>query len=598
MKKKFLGWILFLITICNGQYVGAQELLTNVYGRQYTFLNGKWNVIIDPYQQGRRTSIYKNRPLRNKADFKEYEFEGGLRLNVPSDWNSQLPELKYYEGTVWYARKFKVNKNQDENLFLYFGAVSYRCRVYLNGKEIGSHEGGFTPFQFNITDLIIEGENFLAVEVNNTRTVDAIPALSFDWWNYGGITRDVMLVHTPKVYISNYFIQLDKYKPDYIHAILQLSERKAGQKVRIEIPELKIASEVQTDGQGIAKTSFRAKNLERWSPQKPKLYQVTVSSATDHVKENIGFRNLSVKGTKIYLNDAPIFMKGISFHEEIAQRQGRAFSEQDAVALLSEAKELGANLVRLAHYPQNEYTVRLAEKMGFLLWQEIPIWQGIDFTDKDTRKKAQKMLSEMIKRDQNRCAVGYWGVANETQPSKERNEFLTSLLETGKQLDTTRLYVAAFDLVHFNSEKQRFVMEDSFTSQLDVVAINKYMGWYHPWPVEPKDAIWEVVTDKPLIISEFGGEALYGQSGDENVVSSWSEEYQARLYRDNIRMFDNIPNLRGVSPWILFDFRSPFRFHPTNQDGWNRKGLISDQGMRKKAWYLMRDYYMKKRNNR
>ena len=114
-------------------------------------------------------------------------------------------------------------------------------------------------------------------------------------------------------------------------------------------------------------------------------------------------------------------------------------------------------------------------------------------------------------------------------------------------------------------------MEDSFTSQLDVVAINKYMGWYHPWPVEPKDAIWEVVTDKPLIISEFGGEALYGQSGDENVVSSWSEEYQARLYRDNIRMFDNIPNLRGVSPWILFDFRSPFRFHPTNQDGWNRK---------------------------
>lgn len=145
--------------------------------------------------------------------------------------------------------------------------MSYRCRVYLNGKEIGSHEGGFTPFQFNITDLVKAGENFLAVEVNNTRTVDAIPALSFDWWNYGGITRDVMLVRTPKVYISNYFIQLDRYKPDYIHATLQLSEQKAGQKVRIEIPELKIASEVQTDGQGMAKISFCAKKLERWSPQ-------------------------------------------------------------------------------------------------------------------------------------------------------------------------------------------------------------------------------------------------------------------------------------------------------------------------------------------
>ena len=448
-----------------------------------------------------------------------------------------------------------------------------------------------------MTDLLKDRDNFLAIEVNNRRTKDAIPAMAFDWWNYGGITRDVLLVKTPRTFIEDYFIQLDKNAPDRIIARVRLSDKKAGEKVTVAIPELKINAELTTDAEGKAETVLNAKKLQRWSPEEPKLYGVTVSSSTDCVEEQIGFRNITVKGTDIYLNGKPTFTCCISFHEEIPQRMGRAFSEADAAMLLNEAKALGVNMIRLAHYPQNEYTVRLAEKMGFLLWQEIPIWQGIDFTDNDTRKKAQRMLSEMIKRDQNRCAVGYWGVANETQPSKERNEFLTSLLETGKQLDTTRLYVAAFDLVRFNSEKQRFVMEDSFTSQLDVVAINKYMGWYHPWPVEPKDAIWEVVTDKPLIISEFGGEALYGQSGDENVVSSWSEEYQARLYRDNIRMFDNIPNLRGVSPWILFDFRSPFRFHPTNQDGWNRKGLISDQGMRKKAWYLMRDYYMKKRNN-
>ena len=124
------------------------------------------------------------------------------------------------------------------------------------------------------------------------------------------------------------------------------------------------------------------------------------------------------------------------------------------------------------------------------------------------------------------------------------------------------------------------------------------MGWYHPWPLTPDKAVWDVARGKPLIISEFGGEALYGQHGPADVASSWSEEYQEALYRDNLRMFENIPNLRGVSPWILFDFRSPFRFHPANQEGWNRKGLVSDQGYRKKAWYLMRDYYMKKRNNR
>lgn len=590
-KKTIVCMLLFILFAGN---MVAQNLITNVYGRDIRSLNGKWNVIIDLYDQGRGMKVYRNQSPKGATDFYEYSFKGGLRLNVPGDWNSQMPELKYYEGTVWYARHFDAKRLVDKRQFLYFGAVSYRCRVYLNGTEIGSHEGGFTPFQIEVTDLLNEGDNFIVVEVNNRRTKDAIPAMSFDWWNYGGVTRDVLLVTTPQTYLEDYFIQLDKESPDQMIAKVHLSDKKPGEKITIAIPELKTSIDMQTDAEGKAEGKFNVKKLQRWSPENPKLYEVIISSAGDCVKEQIGFRNITVKGTDIYLNGKPTFMCSISFHEEIPQRMGRAFSEADAAMLLDEAKALGVNMIRLAHYPQNEYTVRLAEKMGFILWQEIPIWQGIDFTDNNTRKKAQRMLTEMIKRDQNRCAVGYWGIANETQPSKERNEFLTSLLETGKKLDTTRLYVAAFDLVRFNREKKCFVMEDSFTSQLDVVAVNKYMGWYHPWPIEPENAVWEVIPDKPLIISEFGGEALYGQSGDENVASSWSEEYQARLYRDNIRMFDNIPNLRGVSPWILFDFRSPFRFHPTNQDGWNRKGLISDQGMRKKAWYLMKDYYKTK----
>lgn len=584
-------WIWGLVCICNIQYGSAQELLVNVYGRQYTLLNGKWNAIIDPYQQGRKTAIYRNRALKDKADFKEYAFEGGLRLNVPSDWNSQIPELKYYEGTMWYARKFEINKKSDENLFLYFGAVNYRCRVYLNGTLIGSHEGGFTPFQFNVTNVVKEGGNFLAVEVDNTRTADAIPALSFDWWNYGGITRDVMLVHTPKNYIRDYFIQLDKYDSDRVHAEVQLSAQNAGQLVKIEIPELKIANKIFTDGTGLAKATFRVRNLERWSPQAPKLYQVIVSSEVDEVKENIGFRNLYVKNTQIYLNDSPVFMKSIGLHEEISQRQGRAYSEQDAIALLSEAKGLGVNMIRLAHYPQNEYIVRLAEQMGLMLWEEIPVWQGIDFKDSSTRLKAQRMYTEMLLRDRNRCALTFWGVANETAPSESRNAFLKSLVELCHKMDTTRLITAAFDLPKLNSETNAFEMEDDFIENLDVVSINKYMGWYHRWPMSPSEIRWNVALDKPLIFSEFGGEALYGQSGDSTVTSSWSEEYQEKLYKDNLEMFKYIPNLAGISPWILFDFRSPYRFHPTNQEGWNRKGLISDQGYRKKAWYVMKEYY-------
>lgn len=587
--KQLLITLLLLIFVHNG--LSAQDLITNVYGRDVQSLNGKWEAIIDLYDQGRKNKIYLNKKPEGKTDFYEYSFEHGLRLNVPSDWNSQMPELKYYEGTVWYARKFDANKEIDKRMFLYFGAVSYRCKVYLNGKEIGKHEGGFTPFQIEVTDLVKNTDNFLAVEVNNTRTVDAIPAMAFDWWNYGGITRDVFLVKTPKIFIKDYFIQLDKNKPNLIETRVQLSDRAANEVVEIEIPELNVRQKLTTDEMGFAKASINVKKLERWSPESPKLYKVIVSSGNDRVEEMIGFRNLAVKGTDIYLNDKPMFMKCISFHEEIPQRMGRAFSESDAGMLLSEAKALGCNMIRLAHYPQNEYIVRTAEKMGFLLWEEIPIWQGIDFENAETKQKAGNMIKEMVMRDKNRCALAFWGVANETQPSDARNEFLKYLISCVKDIDTTRLITAAFDLVRFNREKQIFEMNDPFIENLDVVAVNKYMGWYHQWPVTPNKAVWNVAPNHPLIISEFGGEALYGQSGDADVVSSWSEEYQERLYRDNLEMFKNIPNLRGTSPWILFDFRSPFRFHPTNQDGWNRKGLVSDQGYRKKAWYLMRDYY-------
>jgi len=572
----------------------AQQNMTNVYGRRLQSLNGKWDAIVDLYDQGRKNKIYLNKKPENKTDFYEYAFENGLRLNVPSDWNSQMPELKYYEGTIWYGRKFDVVKESKERLFLYFAAVSYRCRIYLNGKEIAQHEGGFTPFQVEITDAAKENDNFLAVEVNNTRRVDAIPAMAFDWWNYGGITRDVFLVSTPKVFIEDYFIQLDKTKADKINANVKLSEKFTNSSVTIEIPELRLKQTLRTDALGEVNTSFTSREIKHWSPAAPKLYQVKISTQDDQIEEEIGFRNISVKGEDIFLNGEAIFLKSISFHEEIPQRKGRAFSQADAVMLLSEAKALGCNMIRLAHYPQNEYIVRTAEKMGFLLWEEIPIWQGIDFENESTKQKAGKMIREMVARDKNRCALAFWGVANETQPSESRNAFIRHLIATCRAMDTTRLITAAFDLVRFDKEKEIFVMDDPFIKELDVVAVNKYLGWYHTWPVSPDRAVWDVAKGQPLIISEFGGEALYGKTGEKDVVSSWSEDYQATLYKNNLEMFKHIPNLRGTSPWVLFDFRSPFRFHPTNQDGWNRKGLVSDQGYRKKAWYLMKEYYENK----
>jgi len=574
----------------------ATTYIQNVYGRQRTSLNGKWSAIVDPYDAGYNMRVFLDRKSRPSGNFYEYDFDGATRLNVPGDWNSQRDELKYYEGTVWYARHFNFTPTGHQRHFLYFAGVSNRCKVYLNGQLIATHEGAFTPFQVEVGDKLVSGDNLLVVAVNNTRRVDAIPAMSFDWWNYGGITRDVMLVTLPDTYISDYFIRLDKHRSDLLLADVSLSRPVAGQRIVVTIPGAGVKMQLTTDANGVASGRLSVRKLQRWSPDKPTLYATTITAPNDTVTEQIGFRNINVEKTKVLLNDQPVFLRGVSFHEEIAQRMGRATSMADAVALVTEAKNLGCNMVRLAHYQQNEYIVREAERQGLMVWQEVPVWQSIDFTNDSTLRKAQQMLRETILRDRNRCADCFWGIANETKNTPARNRFLAQLLKTGKEMDTTRLFVAAFDLAYFDKQQDEFVMHDDFYPNLDLVGINKYMGWYAKWPKDPSQIRWNVAPGMPLLISEFGGEALYGQHGDDTNPDSWSEDYQAKLYRDNLRMFENIPNLCGISPWVLFDFRSPTRLHSTNQEGWNRKGLISDQGQRKEAWYIMHDYYMKKKS--
>lgn len=592
----FKGLLCLLLLSAAAVSHAATTYIQNVYGRHSTSLNGKWSAIVDPYDAGYNMRVFLDRKSRPSGNFYEYDFDGATRLNVPGDWNSQRDELKYYEGTVWYARHFNFTPTGHQRHFLYFAGVSNRCKVYLNGQLIATHEGAFTPFQVEVSDKLVSGDNLLVVAVNNTRRVDAIPAMSFDWWNYGGITRDVMLVTLPDTYISDYFIRLDKHRSDLLLADVSLSRPVAGQRIVVTIPGAGVKMQLTTDANGVASGRLSVRKLQRWSPDKPTLYATTITAPNDTVTEQIGFRNINVEKTKVLLNGQPVFLRGVSFHEEIAQRMGRATSITDAVALVTEAKALGCNMVRLAHYQQNEYIVREAERQGLMVWQEVPVWQSIDFTNDSTLHKAQQMLRETILRDRNRCADCFWGIANETKNTPARNRFLAQLLKTGKEMDTTRLFVAAFDLANFDKQQDEFVMHDDFYPNLDLVGINKYMGWYAKWPKDPSQIRWNVAPGKPLLISEFGGEALYGQHGDDTNPDSWSEDYQAKLYRDNLRMFENIPNLCGISPWVLFDFRSPTRLHSTNQEGWNRKGLISDQGQRKEAWYIMHDYYMKKKS--
>ena len=584
--------IIFIITLsfCY-RLVSAQNCMENIEGRTHISLNGKWDVIIDPFDIGKGDwkAIWKDRKPTGTTDFFEYSFDHAPQLNVPGDFNSQQPELNYYESSVWYKTTFTYKRKNGNRLFIHFGAVNYQADIYINSKKVGSHEGGFTPFQFEITDFVNENQNTVIVRANNQRIKNGVPGLGFDWFNYGGITRDVNLVETSSSFIENYFIQLKEGSENKIQGWIKIDGANPSQKISIQIPEAHINYKTQTNPQGIALIDFPA-TLQLWQPTSPRLYKVIITAESDIVTDSIGFRMIAVKGTDILLNGKPIFLKGINIHEEIPQQRRRAYSQADASILLSWAKELGCNFVRLVHYPHNEYMIRLAEKMGLLVWEEIPVYQGIDFGDSLIQSKMNTMLREMINRDKNRCATIIWSLSNETPPSVKRNNAIATMAALCRSIDSTRLISSAFDDVSYAADTA--TIQDTLINSMDIIGVNEYYGWYKTWPKKPGEMIWISHFNKPLIISEFGAEALYGNHADTvNTASSWNEEYQERVFNDQLKMFSTISFLKGVCPWVLADFRSPSRMHPVYQQGWNRKGLISDKGDKKKAWYVIKKFY-------
>jgi beta-glucuronidase len=197
------------------------------------------------------------------------------------------------------------------------------------------------------------------------------------------------------------------------------------------------------------------------------------------------------------------------------------------------------------------------------------------------------MLTEMIGRDRNRAAVAFWSIANETSPGEARDAALATLAQRAREMDPTRPVVAAFYGPGIHDGKAR--VGDPLFTAVDVIGINQYFGWYTPWPVEPEQVEW-LPLGKPLLISEFGAEARLGNRGADDIASAWNEEFQAEFYRKQLRMLQRIPFLRGTVPWVLMDFRSPVRLHPF-QNGYNRKGLLSERGEKKLAWQVIHDFY-------
>ncbi|MCQ2539277.1 MAG: glycoside hydrolase family 2 [Acetatifactor sp.] len=552
-------------------------------GRKKESLDGIWHYAVDQYD----TCLRQRWFLENTRDANgftlpvDYSFDQWPEYELPGCWNTVDPMYTIYDGSMVFTRKFLYRaKLEEEQVILKIGACNYICRVFINKQYVGMHRGGSTPAYWNITEYLQE-ENRILLVVDSTRRPEQIPPENTDWFNYGGIYREIELIRVPKVHIKSFTCEL---VPDgtfsHIRVTAELSEKK-NTTARLWIPELGVDSEVPVT-EGRADLILEAEP-ELWSPEDPVLYEVQFSVDWDSVSDQIGFREIKVVGREIFLNGESIFLRGISCHEDSVEN-GKGLTDEERMENIRIAKELGCNFMRVAHYPHHENMSKLADKLGILLWEEIPVYWAVRFEREATYQDAENQLKELILRDRNRASVIIWSVGNENPDTDERLAFMGGLARCAKQMDPYRL-VSAACLVDGVENK----IADRLTEYLDVIGINEYYGWYNPDFRKLPELMKNSDPEKPVVITEFGADAISGHHGTAD--DKGTEECQADVYEKQIATLRDIPYIKGMTPWILYDFRCPRRTSFI-QNYYNRKGLLNeDKTYRKPAFYVLQKYY-------
>ena len=464
--------------------VGADTLLA---ARPAESLNGQWRFTVDVFDTFLRKKLFDAvyTDAQGRALPVDCDLDGWEKVMLPSCWNLQKEKYYYFEGSGVYTRTFHYTPRQEgERVYLYIGAANYECRVFLNGRLMGRHIGGFTPFNIELTDAL-QTDNRLCLVVNNTRRREGIPSLNFDWFNYGGVTRDILLLRVPPVFVRGFSVAL---VPDGSYSTLEAKawvEGGAGKDCLLEIPELGVHAFLRADETGYATARIPARP-ELWSCESPRLYDVCLRCGTDELRDRVGFREVRVQGREILLNGKPLFLRGVCCHEE-STATGRVLDDGERRRILQDALDMGCNILRLTHYPHDGKMARLAD-----------------------------------------C--------------------------------------------------------------VDVVAFNEYYGWYYRDYGGLTRILDNTHLDKPMVISETGAGSVPGHHGGDEEL--FTEEHQAKMYRYQFALSDG--RVQGIFPWVLYDFRSPVRLHPF-QDQHNRKGLIAfDKAHRKQAFRVVQTYYRRK----
>lgn len=542
-------------------------------------LNQLWDFIIDPNDIGESSKWYANFP-------KEC-----TKIVVPSCWQNEMGYFDY-EGVAWYATKFYSDAS---NIKLHFGGVTGLSKVYIDGDLVGVHYGDFTEFSFILSNLTA-GSHKLVVRVDNTsNNENTIPLKSVDWYHYGGIIREVSIWELGDVWIDNYKIDytfVDGYKKANLKAQLQINSTLDTDKTVEMTFDIDgnnyYGKTVTVSNKTEIEFNVDIDNIKLWEPTNPVLYNIRLSIGTDDVIDRIGFREITTQNGKILLNGKPIEIKGINRHEDHPD-WGSAIPLKLMMRDVDIIKNMGCNAIR-SHYPPAKAFIDLCDESGMLYWSEIPMWQYSErhFTNPLVIERSNIMAQEMIKRDYHSPATIIWSVHNEVDTAKiDCYNFSNNIINRVKMQDSSRL-------VTFASDRP---MTDICFELADIICINNYTGWYgddlDKWPRFLDNVTKRLeennLGDKPIIISEFGAGAIFGnRTFDE---TKWSENFQDTTFEYLLDLFDKHERISGYYIWQYCDTRIPNERALSRPRSYNNKGIVNEYRQPKQAYWTIKRYF-------
>ncbi len=532
---------------------------------------------------------------------------------VPGCWNKYDQRYDLFEGVAWFVREFELAALPAESVArLHFGDVNYRCEVFLNGQKIGSHEGGYTAFDLDVSMALQPGVNRLALRVDNRHLKMRLPAV-LGWYNYGGIHRDVILSVMRLAQIVQ--AQLEAVPAGAgASGTLTLQTTPAPRALSVQARVRDAEGVCLWEGTGQVrdnhlKLAFNLATAQPWSPKNPRLYRCAVelldgAEVIDQREVFFGIRKLETEGTRILCNGQILRLRGMCYLYDHPD-SGVVFEPDIVKRELDDLQAMGVNCLR-THFPVPDFFLDECDRRGMMLWLEVPIYcvapdsgsGGSVFAAGGVQTLALQMLREMVEQAANHPSVIIWSVGNECNADHpEAVHFFKACVEQVRALDNTRLigYASLYGGVGCLAEL------------VDIIGINEYWGWYDrlaqdgtaevppakTWPVDfsTLDACLreQASLGKPLLLTEFGADAEPGFRS--TVLALWSEDYQAALLQAQMEIAGKYPSICGTFPFCYSDYRDPSK--PVNHHwrGINLKGVVDYQRRHKLAWAAIQKAY-------